>query len=609
MRFSLAWGKWALVALLGCGLAACSGEEPAAVREVRDRPASSILERIQERDRLLVGVSADLPPFSSTDLDGNYVGLEIDIARAIARELLGSDNQVEFVPIYDASRRVELLNRGQIDLAISALKPTPDLQAAIATSRPYYASGVGLLIRKDSGLDGWQDFQGRTVCAIQGAEYNSTLVKMRLELAVYRSPDEALLALDEERCIGFAYDDAGIASLLQDPERAREWHQGVPRILASPWVIGLPRDAIGFELAINDILDKMAARGFIARAESRWQIPNTDYARQLQVNAQNRLETRQASRRDRLPSNVDRFSLVSETLLIDGSTSVYPLLARFANLFERTYPDVRIAIGDSGTEMGLERLCRGDIDIATASSPIAATHIERCEANEIEYIEIPLAFDGIVLATHLDNHWIDCLSPNELAGIWRESDRQDPPTWNQIRRDFPERPLLLLGDMANSGTYRYFVRALLGDSEPRRNYAAERDDQLLVQRIASDPDSLGFIDFAAYQRHRQTLKAIAIEDRRGRCIFPSSASIADGSYTPLSRPLLFYISRTAWQQNPNAREFVRTLLTDASNAEIAAAGYVPLPRDLRARARDRLQRARTGTIFAGDRSTGLRDRF
>lgn len=147
------------------------------------------LEKIINRDKIVIGVRGDFPPFNFIDSNGKNVGLEIDIAYNLAEKLLGKADKVQFIPIYDASQRIKLLNQGKVDLIIATIKDTPELREEIDLSKAYYASGIGLLTRKDSNIRNWQDLKGKNICVIRETAYNDILGEIEIEIEKFRNLD------------------------------------------------------------------------------------------------------------------------------------------------------------------------------------------------------------------------------------------------------------------------------------------------------------------------------------------------------------------------------------------------------------------------------------
>jgi polar amino acid transport system substrate-binding protein len=262
-------------------IAACSGSE--------NTSAKGTLADIKSRDKIVIGVKTDYVPFGFIDRNGENAGLEIDIAHYLTSLLLDSDNKVEFVPVV-AANRIEFLQQGKVDLLIATMNDTEKRRQVIDFSENYYASGTGLLTRKDSGISTWDDLKGKKVCGIQGSFYNKKLIEMGIEMVNFPGTAEAYTALKDGRCVGFAYDDSGIVGKLLEPEWSQDWHQGLPVILVEPWGMGVRKGDSEFLEAVNYAILKMEAEGFIVKAEQKWKIPPTEYAQKRMERAKKLME-------------------------------------------------------------------------------------------------------------------------------------------------------------------------------------------------------------------------------------------------------------------------------------------------------------------------------
>jgi polar amino acid transport system substrate-binding protein len=251
--------------------------------------ATTTLDKIKEKDKITIGVKTDYAPFGFIDAKGNNAGLEIDIARYLSLELLGSPDKIEFVPVV-AANRIGFLQQGKIDLVIATMTDTEERRQVIDFSEHYYASGTGLLTRKDSGVRTWDDLKGKKVCGIQGSFYNKDLTEKGIEMVNFPGTAEAYKALQEGRCIGFAYDDSALVGKLLEPEWANDWQQGLPPILSQPWGMGIRKGDSAFLEKVNQAIIKLEAEGVIVEGEKKWQIPPTTYAQKRMEQAKAKLK-------------------------------------------------------------------------------------------------------------------------------------------------------------------------------------------------------------------------------------------------------------------------------------------------------------------------------
>lgn len=290
----------------------------------------------------------------------------------------------------------------------------------------------------------------------------------------------------------------------------------------------------------------------------------------------------------------------SQTILIDGSSTVYPVSEAVAEEFLKHYPDASIAIGESGTGGGFDKFCRGETTINDASRPITSTETKQCRQNGIEFIELPVALDGIVIAVHPSNHWVNYLTVSELKKIWEPKAQGKILRWNQIRPQFPNQEIHLYGAGISSGTYDYFTEVIVGRKQASRgDYTASEDDNILVKGISTDPMALGYFGLAYYTENKDKLKALAIDDEKPengtQPVVPSYQTIASGLYQPLTRPEFIYVRNDRTQQ-PAIANFVRFYLQYASQL-VREVGYVPLPDQVYTLALRRFEQRQTGSVF------------
>lgn len=296
------------------------------------------------------------------------------------------------------------------------------------------------------------------------------------------------------------------------------------------------------------------------------------------------------------------------TIMIDGSSTVFPIVLAVAEEFRKVDPD-RIAIGVSGTGGGFKKFCRAESVITGASRPITASERVACDRAGIDYIELPVAYDGIAVVVDKDNHWVDHLTVAELRKMWSPaSAAQGIDRWSQIRAGWPDLEFHLFGPGADSGTYDYFTKAIVGQEKASRgDFTASENDNLLVQGIATDEQALGFFGFAYYAENRDRLRLVPIDDgddHNGRGpIAPSVKTVKRGTYQPLSRPVFVYVSaRASHRQDVDA--FMEFFLT-RSRPLIREVGYIPLPDRAQSMVVQRYRTRTTGSLFESGSKVGV----
>jgi phosphate transport system substrate-binding protein len=294
---------------------------------------------------------------------------------------------------------------------------------------------------------------------------------------------------------------------------------------------------------------------------------------------------------------------VEGTILVDGSSTVAPITMAVAEEFQKQYPEVRVPVGISGTGGGFKKFCNGETDISDASRPIKESEVELCKKNGIEYIELPVGFDGLAVMVNPSNDFVSCLTVEELKKMWEPAAEGTITKWNQIRADFPNQPLSLYGAGVDSGTYDYFTQAIVGkEGESRGDFLPSEDDNVLVQGIAGDPNALGFFGLAYYEENQDKLKLVAIDSGDGNCVLPSIETVANGTYQPLSRPLFIYVNRQRVDQKDEISTFIAFYLQNAGQL-VLDVGYIPLTPEIYQLAQQRYDKRITGSIFEGVGST------
>lgn len=264
---------------------------------------------------------------------------------------------------------------------------------------------------------------------------------------------------------------------------------------------------------------------------------------------------------------------LSGSVVIDGSSTVAPLSEAVAEEFNKEQPDVEVSVGTSGTGGGFKKFCAGEIDISDASRAIKDEEKAACAAAGVEYLELRVGLDGLAVVTSKDNTFLECLSYEQLAGIFKEGGAS---TWDQVDPKFPKEKISIFAPGTDSGTYDFFVEEVLGeDIKPRSDYQASEDDNTLVQGIEGEKNSWGYFGFAYFKENEAGLKDIEVsEEAGGECVAPSDETVLSGDYA-LSRPLFIYAKKASLAR-PEVLEFVRYYL-ELTPDVIGDVGYTAAP--------------------------------
>jgi phosphate transport system substrate-binding protein len=300
---------------------------------------------------------------------------------------------------------------------------------------------------------------------------------------------------------------------------------------------------------------------------------------------------------------------VAGNIRIEGSSTVFPITQAAAELFRQENPDARIEVGGAGTSDGFQAFCQGDTQISDASRPIEPAEIQACKKAGVEYIEIPIAYDGIsVVVNKKGNDWAYDITSDELKKMWEPSAEGKVTKWNQVRSSWPDRPLNLYGPGTESGTYEFFNGEIVGNEEEvnrQSDVEMSEDDNVLVQGVSGDANALGYFGYSYYENNLDTLRALELDG-----VKPTEDSIRSGEY-PLSRPLFIYVSTDALKNNKAVKPFVDFYLANLEKL-VKAAKYVTMPASLEKESMAQWEDRTTGTVFdangepkGGDLKTAL----
>ncbi|WP_440989091.1 PstS family phosphate ABC transporter substrate-binding protein [Haloarchaeobius baliensis] len=285
---------------------------------------------------------------------------------------------------------------------------------------------------------------------------------------------------------------------------------------------------------------------------------------------------------------------LSGTIDIAGSSTVFPLSTAMSERFKNDHDGVEFNLQSTGSGGGFaNHFCPGRTDFNNASRPIQPDEESACAENGVEPVELTVATDALTVIVNNDADWVDSITVEELGTLW--SGDEQPETWADVNSEWPDEPLELYGPSDASGTYDYFIEAILhaGDSEVthRQDYSATEQDRTIIQGVEGSEYAIGYMGYAYYSENTDRVKALAIDNGDGP-VEPSLETAKSGEYAPLSRPLFTYPKKSALAEEHIA-EFARYWIENSTSQEIVAdeVGYVPLDDDQQSEQMDALESA------------------
>jgi phosphate transport system substrate-binding protein len=268
-------------------------------------------------------------------------------------------------------------------------------------------------------------------------------------------------------------------------------------------------------------------------------------------------------------------------IIIDGSSTVFRISKAAQEGFSAVDPDVTVVVDNHGTGGGFGRYLQGEVDIVDASRDAKPDEESKARSQGIEWTRLLVGYDGITLAINPKNTFAKSLTVEQLKTLW--ADGSTANTWKDLDPSWPDGKIVLYSPDNDSGTFEFFVEAILGKGGQQRDGVQQNsDDNVLVNGVASDPDGLGYFGYAYFASNKDRLSNLAVQaGPDAKPVAPSPETIADKSYTPLSRPLYLFVKNSA-ARRPEVAKFLKYYI---DNIETLATkgGYVPpTPEDVEA---------------------------
>lgn len=278
-----------------------------------------------------------------------------------------------------------------------------------------------------------------------------------------------------------------------------------------------------------------------------------------------------ASEEEKTPST-DTPTALEGSVLIDGSSTVYPIMEAVAEEYMAEQPNVNVSVGFSGTGGGFEKFIAGETDLSNASRLIKDEEKAALEENGIDYTQLELAYDGISIVINKENDFVDSLTVEELKKLWIEDG--SVKTWNDIRSEWPKEEVKFYSPGTDSGTYDYFNEVILQDEPMVKKANLSEDDNILVKGVSGDKNAIGFFGYAYYYENQDSLKVVPIDNGNGP-VTPDHDTIQSGDYAPLSRSVYTYVANQSFKDKEQVSDFVTFMIENVG--ELAEeVGYIKL---------------------------------
>ncbi|WP_040978099.1 PstS family phosphate ABC transporter substrate-binding protein [Oceanobacillus jeddahense] len=273
-------------------------------------------------------------------------------------------------------------------------------------------------------------------------------------------------------------------------------------------------------------------------------------------------------------SESDNNEELSGNIAIDGSGTVYPLMARLAEDYMiNEQQGVSVEVSRAGTSAGFKKfLDENGTDFNDASREIKEEEQATADELGIEVQELKVALDGLTIVTHPDNDWATELTPEQVQGIFLG----DYTKWSDIDDSWPNEDIKTYGPNENHGTYEFFYEEILEEQDLIEGIDLQQDYSTLVTLISEDKNAIGFFGFGYYQSNQDTINAVSIDFGEG-AVDPSLDTIAeDGPYADYTRPVFTYLNVNHAQEKPEVLDYAKYVLENTNNVA-GETGFAPIP--------------------------------
>jgi phosphate transport system substrate-binding protein len=296
-------------------------------------------------------------------------------------------------------------------------------------------------------------------------------------------------------------------------------------------------------------------------------------------------------------------SSLSGEIFVSGSSTVEPISIAAGNAFGDMAPGVALTVEGPGTGDGFAKFCAGETDISDASRPINEEEQATCADAGIEFIELKVGIDGLSVITSADDTEIECLSFVDLYALlgpdavginnWSDASANADEyaatvtDLGAVHTPYPDAELTVTAPGEESGTFDSFVELVIAevgdvlgveDANVRVDYTASPNDNVIIEGVAANPTSLGWVGFAYVEENLDVVKPLQV-DGGGGCVEPSPEMIASGEY-PIARDLFIYVNAAKAAENPALSAFVDYYVNEGITSLLGTGDgqvpYVPL---------------------------------
>ncbi len=279
---------------------------------------------------------------------------------------------------------------------------------------------------------------------------------------------------------------------------------------------------------------------------------------------------------------------LSGQVIIDGSGTVYPLMAHIAEQYMTSKEDnVSVQVGRAGSSAGFKKFIPGELDLVDASRAIKQEEIDQLEEAgynyEDEVLEIKIALDGLTMVINPQNDWAQEMTSDEVVNMYLSGHYKtnDVVLWSDIRPEWPSEEINFYGPNENHGTFEFFYEVILDKQDLVTTVNLQQEYSTLVDLVSQDKNAIAFFGFGYYVSNTDKLTAIEIDFGQGP-VAPSLETIGeDLAYSGFTRPVFTYVNLRYAQEKPQVLDFAKYVVSNEGAPKLAGQnGFAPLPMEV-----------------------------
>ncbi len=278
---------------------------------------------------------------------------------------------------------------------------------------------------------------------------------------------------------------------------------------------------------------------------------------------------------------------LSGTVVVDGSGTVYPLMASIAEAYMTEGQEgVSVQVGRAGSSAGFKKFVKGETDLSNASRGIKdderKAFIEAGFAED-RLLEIKIALDGLTMVINKDNDWAEQMTAQEVINMYISGAHRadDKVKWSDIRAEWPMRAIRFYGPNENHGTYEFFYETILEERQMVETASLQQEYATLVDLVSKDKDAIAFFGYGYYASNKDKIKAVAIDFGEG-FIEPTLQTIGETlPYKRFTRPVYTYVNLAHAAEKRQVMSFAEYVVSEKGALRLASEnGFAPLPADV-----------------------------